>query len=223
MVGLAATRVVVDNGAEWYEIAPQWLTAGFAAAALWLAYRAGKAAIQASEATRKILGVETARDAERQNEALSAQADLIAAWTDHRRVGGRWTWAVVIQNSSALPIWDVKLALHGPDSRLRKETNVSVVAPGETVQGWSRELLGEVVAESPDGAIAGREFRVAIEFRDAGGRTWKRSKEGTLTQTGQVIFGELRAVIPNMKVNMKGAYTPPPPDSRDEKDDSASH
>lgn len=110
----------------------------------------------------------------------------------------------MILNGSPLPIWDVKLRAFGRDSSERATIDLAIAPPGPNRPRWPGSL-SLVFGESPE------DLRVELEFRDAAGRTWKRSREGVLNQTGVIVFGELAVALPTPQVDIQGTYTPPAP------------
>lgn len=216
VIGVGAVMLLVsvligtDADVDWGDV-PTWVAGLIASAALYAAWRAGSTA-------QRLLKVEEGREdrAERTDlerratEERAAQADLVAAWIDRRAVGPkdalRWAWGLVVRNGSPLPIWDVTAETYAPDGELRGVDQMSLVPPDEVFRKWNTDLRNQHEDEDPPA------FVVAISFRDAAGRTWKRSKEGVLSQTGVVAFGELGATLPLPQVEVHGSYTPPEPE-----------
>lgn len=173
---------------DWGDV-PTWISA-LATIAAFLA------ALLAVRASWNVLTLERAREdraeaqeLERQRAAERAeQADHIAAWSywAEPQMLRRTGWGALVVNESGLPIYDVTAAFFGPDGSHRGDGSQSVVPPGQNFIPWP----GGLTREGGDGASReqGSDFRVAVAFRDAAGRTWHRDQNGVLTKTGVVVF-----------------------------------
>jgi hypothetical protein len=89
----------------------------------------------------------------------------------------------MIVNQSALPVYDVKVEVYGPEGGVRTTSERSTVPPGPTFLQWPQGTLREVPADDESGGTrreGGGNFRVAVTFHDTAGRVWRRDQHGRL-------------------------------------------
>lgn len=146
----------------------------------------------------KIYGVESQRDAVaaelqrlRDEEAIRAQASVVAAWysgerRDHLDVLGNPTrgwytaWGVWIANGSPVPIYDIRVDFYYSDPAVndgkpngpRGHVSERVVPPGQQFIPAPKGMLRDAEAKDM--------YLVALTFRDSLNRRWHRSVTGEL-------------------------------------------
>lgn len=193
-IGVASTSwwVAGRPDDEW----PAWIEAGATVAAVGAAIVAGFYAARA-------FGLEHQREARWEDQQSSAQAALVAAWPGNFSVDGggsnsyggtsgppRLTHVRVhIRNASSAPVtqvWvDATLVVDQPDGQRRihfaRHQVARVLAPeSEPDAPWVEGDQHVDLTQFVGGMEADYWAEVAITFRDAGGRDWKRLAEGQL-------------------------------------------
>ena len=154
-------RVYVNQGPT----AATWATVALAAALV------GVTLYYAIQNRRMALAMGAANAAQ-EREAERRQADRVAFWVHSIEFVANAEVLVTLRlaNSSGLPVFDLEV---------RSETEVivrmNVLPPGDVVSAEPRRL-NAVGIESP------RDIRVEGTFRDAAGKSWVRSADGTLTR-----------------------------------------
>ncbi|MFC0504198.1 hypothetical protein [Micromonospora costi] len=181
-----------------------WIGALANAATLGLALAAGIVSYN-------IYKIESGRDRraedERRERAFDArrdQASLVSAWFDKRAVSSvviassdgvkripNNTAGARILNASNLPIYDVRVSFRLFPAMLRLGDPIRAVPPhkGEVVS----RLPDEMWQLLPEGDVE-LLVDVALEFRDAAGRCWKRDFDGFLSEAPTLI-SELFAIL----------------------------
>lgn len=224
---IVATLIGTDAHPNWGDV-PTWFAGGVAILALIAARQAGRTALRLLEVEE--LRENRATEAEEQRreaQERAEQADLVASWIDvegMRRGTSLPRWGTLLQNASSLPVWDVVVEIFGPNaSTPRHRFSLSLLPPGRSFEPWGNNELRsrkeDAVAMTEHSSVAladdqyqedPRDFRVAISFRDAAGRKWRRTKEGVLRKTGIVVFGEAAVALASIELKASGIVTPPP-------------
>lgn len=188
-----------------------WLAASATMAAFAAAIVAARFAAEAASATRGALDVEQRRDQHRDEQALRAQAELVAAWvedlgseenpsSDVPYYVPEQEWqSITVRNASELPVTRVGLAftLHvvkpSPDglqvtNRKIGLQELPIVPPGTKNVEMSLDIVASFqrLWEEAESAST-RRLRVGITFVDAGGRPWIREDDGRLMESPDAL------------------------------------
>ena len=124
-------------------------------------------------------------DRERAEARHRAQAELIAAWADHRSpkmlpADDRYqveeqVMAAIVRNDSSLPVWNVVVDFVHPETGQKPPTvpsrTVEVIPPRD-----------ERAIPRPQALSTWSRLRVVITFLDANNVTWRRDHRGELTE-----------------------------------------
>jgi hypothetical protein len=153
---------------------------------------------------------EQARDDRFEHEQRGAQASLVAVWPvafaepdGSGRVALQLEYGYALRNASELPIWEVDVTWSGgARDRMDDSAHVMELPPTESVHahhglvppaaqatvfrsnGEPLDLMTPGLVLTPQAAdhtgMGGHPSQVAIRFRDAAGRPWRRGYDGTL-------------------------------------------
>ena len=159
---------------QWGDV-PTWIGAVATVGAL-----AG-AAVAAGIAYR-LYRIESTRDQEAANERRRAQATRISGWyglTTYRedlpRSKSRQFWKATVRNASDLPVYDVRI-------EFRKTVTRDGAPPEGAVPGHKDIPVLPPGTEQLDGPDDGRDYSVALRYRDAAGVVWYRDAQGLLAE-----------------------------------------
>lgn len=124
-----------------------------------------------------LLRREHRRDADREEEALRAQAARVSAWVEaYSRPDGVRELALHVHNASDMPIYEVELPLPAPAGEESRTEFIGLVPPSQTVRRAApREWLRSYVEPEP----------VEIGFLDSAGHQWSRDEQGKLVRTNR--------------------------------------
>lgn len=166
---------------EWGDV-PTWLgvlLAGAAAVVALLLYLRAAERDRRGEADRRA----------RLDEDRRTQAAQVCGW--YGRTEGKigpqqaavvQVWGAFVRNASDLPIYDVAVEFHFTSPRMdggvwtlaRGQTKRRFLPPGESFVPVPEAMLREIVDTDT--------YLVAMSFRDAGNRRWRRDPDGILTE-----------------------------------------
>lgn len=169
--------VTLSEAPDWIGDVPTWLGVFFAAAAGIVAFR--------------LLRVEARRDDRLEEDGRRWQASRVCAWYGTVLSQDEWPGGIApstravdfgawVSNASELPIFDVKVDFYAGRNHAGLQDNVrgsvaqNVVPPGQMFLATRDQLIKWV--SSPD------MYEVALTFRDASGRTWRRDINGILDE-----------------------------------------
>jgi len=202
----APTAPVPQDALGWTDQLTAWATlgtAGVAAIALIFAARAARAAIRTNAQQAQQLRQLEIEATERREQTVREQASLVCVWIADDL--GVW-----LTNASTQPIYDVTVAYIHRSNGLIESWSKSVVAPNtismwlDDLTATLSRRLADAVARSKnlnyteydlshvtavgdqirDGIAQAKpswvENGVEIQFRDVGGRRWRRSAAGAL-------------------------------------------
>jgi hypothetical protein len=195
----------VGGGVMWEFNLGAWtgfLTAVLTAYALVFARRAWKASQESAQAARDMYNLESRREKARAQELeRTAQADLVAAWIESKRLDvdlgfkerNPWlrprttVYSLRISNESKLPVYDVKITYLGLGPIEVRGTDVlDQVPPGGVARPTPDDLLLQSnEAQATTGDVEERvetptDLRVELRFTDSAQRRWIRGVDGRL-------------------------------------------
>jgi hypothetical protein len=165
---------------DWGDV-PTWLgvlLAGAAAAVALLLYLRDAERDRQAEADRRA----------RLDEDPPTQATRVGCWYGRAegQIGPHQSpvpvWGAVVRNASDLPVYDVIVEFHFASPRIdgslwtlaRGQTRRRLIPPGESFVPMPDAMLREIVDTDS--------YLVAMSFRDAGNRQWRRDPDGVLTE-----------------------------------------
>jgi hypothetical protein len=188
-----------------------WLAATATVAAFSAALVAARFAAEAVRAARDALHIEQRRDQHRDEQALRAQAELVAAWVEDLdgqmvrpgdvpyHVTEQEGQSITVRNASELPVTRVGLAFtlhvatHTQEGLQITNTEIGlqelpIVPPGTKNVDMGLDILVafQRLWDEAQSATT-RRLRVGITFVDAGGRAWIREDDGRLLESPDVL------------------------------------
>lgn len=186
--GLATRRFAHDGDEFLFVGVPTYLTGlGTLLLALVTVFVAKEDRRRANQEREQVKALQREEAQARRDERKRAQAQQVASWPDwFDRLSPRLVafprspedqnpgnvWALLIRNSSPLPVWNVEVQFYkvGDEATASQRQVISLVAPGDSAVACPTELQNEAT------------FEATISFRDTDKVRWFRNKVGVLAE-----------------------------------------
>ncbi len=159
-----------------------WITAVTAVLAL-------LAAVWAGTTARRLHGIESDRDRRTREAAVREQARNINAWCVVTDPAGRRRDGLLVSNTSDSPVYAVEVRSQDRNERVQFPLTLTLLPPGDFVvvedatYHWTFPESVESMGVAIRPVTKHEYWRVTeVTFADSSGVTWRRDRDGQLTQ-----------------------------------------